>query len=55
MWTPNDYVKYYYLAPPAVFGQNYTANIQINVLTPGFQPYVYLLRNEVPNFQLNVT
>lgn len=46
MWTPSDYVKYYYLAPPPL-NQNYTASITIATKTPGFQPLVYLLRNDV--------
>jgi hypothetical protein len=46
MWTPSDYVKQYYLVPPAV-NQNFTAQIQITSKTPGFQPLVYLQRNDV--------
>ena len=41
MWTPNDYVKYYYLVPPAV-NQNFTASITINSKTLGFQPLIYV-------------
>lgn len=46
MWTPSDYVKYDYLAPPPLY-QNYTASITIVTKTPGFETLVYLLRNEV--------
>lgn len=46
MWTPSDYVKYYFLAPPPLY-QNFTATVTITTRTPGYQPMVYLLRNDV--------
>jgi hypothetical protein len=46
MWTPSDYVKYYYLAPPPLY-QNFTATVSVTTKTPGFQPLIYLLRNDV--------
>jgi hypothetical protein len=46
MWTPQDLVKYYYLAPPAAV-QNYTAQVTITMYTPGFQPMIYVQRNDM--------
>ncbi|CDW71175.1 UNKNOWN [Stylonychia lemnae] len=51
MDTPQDFVKFYYYLLPKV-GQNYTSSLTINVITPGFIPNIYLLKNDILNGSL---
>eukprot|EP00347_Sterkiella_histriomuscorum_P019514 403341342 len=46
--SPTDFIKYYYYLLPKL-PANYTANLTINVLTPGFMPSFYLYRNDIIN------
>lgn len=53
METPDDFIKYYYyLLPNAPL--NYTANVTVTSLTPGFFPNMYIMRNDVINSSLNL-
>lgn len=52
MWTPSDFVKYYYYIPPS-FITNYTVALNVFSKTPGFAPDIYIQRNDFVNVSVN--